>query len=331
MNNRRRYTLNDIQRSTFYQMPKFLFEDEFEVLSNDARVLYSLLRDRHELSVKNKWINENGEVYLIFSRESMCSILKRSDKTVTKAMNDLKQHKLIDEQRQGLGKPNLIYLLSLESLDFTKNRKFYDSVSGKITVQSPEKFRPNDTDKNEINKSEIESQSQSQTAKPQEPKPDLTLTLTVDSEASTKEEIPEKKELSLAPTPTSKGSKESISTDDDYIVYKEILQDNINYSDFLISHGTEIDLVDELIDCMLDVICTHEPTVRINGEQKSRNLVKSQYLKVNYSDIEHVLYRYKTQRHKITHVHAYLKTMLYTCKQENGHHYTNAVRADGVV
>lgn len=180
----------------------------------------------------------------------------------------------------------------------------------------------------------LESQSQSQT----EQKTDLTMT--VDSEASTQEKIPKtEKELPSIPTPVSKEFERSTSTisintqysQDDYTTYKAILQDNIGYSDFLISHRTEIDLVNELIDCMLDVICTDKPTVRINGEEKNRSIVKSQYLKVNYSDIEHVLDRYKNQRHKITHVHSYLKTMLYTCKQENGHYYTNAVRADGVV
>jgi hypothetical protein len=82
---------------------------------------------------------------------------------------------------------------------------------------------------------------------------------------------------------------------------------------------------------MLDVICSKGDTVKIGGEEKSRAMVKSQYLKVGYEDIEHILDRYKDQRHKITHVHAYLKTMLYTCKQENSHYYTNAVRADGLV
>ena len=58
-----------------YQMPKFLFEGEFKALSNNARVLYTLLRDRHDLSLQNHWVNENNEVFLIYSREEMADML----------------------------------------------------------------------------------------------------------------------------------------------------------------------------------------------------------------------------------------------------------------
>jgi hypothetical protein len=70
---------------------------------------------------------------------------------------------------------------------------------------------------------------------------------------------------------------------------------------------------------MLDVICSTGDTVRINGEDKNRAMVKAQYLKLNLSDIKHVLNRYKAQMHKIKHPHAYLKTMLFTVKQERSH------------
>jgi hypothetical protein len=90
-------------------------------------------------------------------------------------------------------------------------------------------------------------------------------------------------------------------------------------------------MVDELVNCMLDVILTEGDKVKINGELKSRPMVISQYLKINSRDIEHVLTKYREQRHKITHVHNYLKTMLYAVKQEANAGAENAVRADGLV
>lgn len=69
MNTRVRYTVNDVKNNRFFQMPKFLFEGDFkDKLNNDSRVLYSLLRDRHELSLLNNWVNENNEVFFIYSR-----------------------------------------------------------------------------------------------------------------------------------------------------------------------------------------------------------------------------------------------------------------------
>ena len=104
-----------MDRNAYYQLPKFLFEGGLEHLSNDARVLYSLLRDRHDLlmSIRNDWAGEGeeGGVYLTFSRESMCEMMKLSRPTITKAMNDLKRHGLIEERRPGMGQTNRIYLL----------------------------------------------------------------------------------------------------------------------------------------------------------------------------------------------------------------------------
>jgi DNA-binding transcriptional ArsR family regulator len=112
MNNRIRYTQDAVLRNVFYQLPKFLFEGEFERMSNDARVLYSLLRDRHDLSEENGWVNEKGEAYLVLSRVELCEMLKLSRPTVSKIMSSLKKHKLIEEERIGQGEVNHIYLLT---------------------------------------------------------------------------------------------------------------------------------------------------------------------------------------------------------------------------
>lgn len=101
MSNRIRYKQGEIQRHAFYQIPRFLFDDEFVSLGSDARVLYSILLDRHELSIKNGWVDEQGEVYLIFTRENMCDMLNLPEKTITRAMNNLKKHNLIQEERSG--------------------------------------------------------------------------------------------------------------------------------------------------------------------------------------------------------------------------------------
>ena len=171
MNNRSRYTVNDVNNNRFYQMPKFLFEGEFKKgLSNDAKVLYSLLRDRHELSLQNNWVNEKGEVYLIYTRKNMEDMLGLADKTVKKAVDKLKEYGLIEEEHIGLNKPNRIFLTTIsventgivnstipetEILRF-QNRKYYDSRNVNITTQESQNLRPNDTDINKTNINNID-------------------------------------------------------------------------------------------------------------------------------------------------------------------------------
>ena len=55
------------EQFAFYRIPKVLFTDDyFRNLSSDAKVLYGLMLDRMALSIKNKWVDEDGRVYIIF-------------------------------------------------------------------------------------------------------------------------------------------------------------------------------------------------------------------------------------------------------------------------
>ena len=66
----RRYTVAAAQQASFYQLPKFLFAEPYlSGLSNDGKILYALLRDRHSLSLKNGWVNNNNEIFILYSRD----------------------------------------------------------------------------------------------------------------------------------------------------------------------------------------------------------------------------------------------------------------------
>ena len=92
-----------------------MFEGEFKTLSNNARILYSILRDRHDRSLQNRWINEQNEVYLIYTRKNMEEMLGLADKTVKKAVEQLKEFGLIEEEQIGLNMANRIYLTDIEN------------------------------------------------------------------------------------------------------------------------------------------------------------------------------------------------------------------------
>ncbi|MCL2604174.1 MAG: replication initiator protein A [Defluviitaleaceae bacterium] len=113
-NKRMRYTRQAIISNTFLQLPRFLFAGEFEndKISNNARILYALLHDRHRVSIKSGWFDENGEAYIYFKREEMEKRLGLSERTVTKVMQELKDFQLVEEKKQGMNRPNKIYLLA---------------------------------------------------------------------------------------------------------------------------------------------------------------------------------------------------------------------------
>lgn len=121
------YMANEILENVFYQVPKELFTNlNYSNLSSDSKLLYSLLLDRLLLSMKNKWIDNDGKIYLIFSRKEAGELLNLSDKTITKAFKQLNEVKLIYEKRLGFKKNNIIYVGKINHSNLM-NRKISDS------------------------------------------------------------------------------------------------------------------------------------------------------------------------------------------------------------
>lgn len=92
-------------------------------------MLYGILTSQLTLSIKNNWKDENGDVYIIITREKVQKMLNISDKTATKAFKQLNKCKLIYEKKQGQTKPNLMYVGKIKHDDTIPNmvRKKYDS------------------------------------------------------------------------------------------------------------------------------------------------------------------------------------------------------------
>lgn len=134
----------------FYRVPKVLFTDErYKNISPEAKTLYGILLDRMNLSAKNGWLDDRGRVYIIFTTEEVMKALSCADNKATKLMNEL-EHKcgLIERKRQGLTKPNLIYVKNFISEQRFLNRENHDSGSPEITIQEPSESRCNNTDSN---------------------------------------------------------------------------------------------------------------------------------------------------------------------------------------
>jgi len=176
-----RYTVDQIRNNRYYQMPKFLFEEEFETLSSDAIVLYSLLRDRLDLSSANGWVNKQGEVFLIYTRENMANMLRCSQPTVRKAVSQLKKCGLMEEEKLGFNRPNHIYLTAVSAditgvkksftpeckdLSVRSERIFHYGVKRSFTMEcknlSPNKTENSKTDINETESNETEGEQQQQ-------------------------------------------------------------------------------------------------------------------------------------------------------------------------
>ncbi len=168
------YKNNEILENSYYQIPQELFVNSLykEKLNSDSKILYAFLVDRLSLSQKNHWFDEYGRVYLIFTREEVQNKLCLSEKTATKAFKQLLEVNLIAEKRQGLGKPNLIYVGKIQHEEIISdieqdniqilNSKNYGSGKVKNTTLDTEilpTINPHNIKTNIINTDSINLQS----------------------------------------------------------------------------------------------------------------------------------------------------------------------------
>lgn len=101
----------DIQNIYHLQMPRWLFTDPRYIgLSLEAKVTYTFLLNRFQLSRLNGWLNDDGEVFIIYTRRSLSSEMQVSYHKIIEAMKELSSAGLIWERRCGRGDANQIYL-----------------------------------------------------------------------------------------------------------------------------------------------------------------------------------------------------------------------------
>lgn len=162
----------------FYQMPKALFNNEkYKGLSLGAKAMYSILRDRQDLSIKNNWVDEEGYIYLLFKIEpakddertveekeprelSLMEILEVDRKTVMKYKKELVKYGLIVDKRMGQGKTNRMYVLKPElpsNVEKYEKSKKGTSGSPKKGPQEVQKLDGNDTDSSDTDFSDSQT------------------------------------------------------------------------------------------------------------------------------------------------------------------------------
>ena len=91
------FTLEEEQQKMFTQLPKaLLYETEYKPMKNDSKLLYSFLLDRTSNSLRNKWVDEQGRVYIKCSEIAMGEILNKTEKTVRRFKNELIEKGLLE-------------------------------------------------------------------------------------------------------------------------------------------------------------------------------------------------------------------------------------------
>lgn len=110
--------------------------------------------------------------------------------------------------------------------------------------------------------------------------------------------------------------------------YEEIIRQNLDYDILCQDPKFDKDRFQEMIDIMLDAVCSTAPTIRINGEDMPQQVVKSRFLKLNSSHIEYVFEVMNKNPSDIRNIKAYLLTALYNASLTIDNYYSALVNHD---
>ena len=306
----------------------------FKVLSCEAKVLYGLMLDRMGLSIKNRWFDEKDRVYIIFTVEETMELLGCSRQKAVKSLSELDTEKgigLIEKKRLGLGKPNVIYVKNFMIKDCPEYeeqpgntetaQKYENHTSGsmKNRLQEVPKtyFKKCENHTSGNMKNELQEVPKSNSIKTDIIKTDSSETDFNETDRNNGRVIPSNPIL----------SKPSVWDGQDAIAqreaYRQIIRRNIDYE----YHAGEE--VDELVELMVEVMSMPKGSmVRIAGVDRPVEVVKSQFMKLDYSHIEYVLFALHRNTTKVGNIKAYLLTTLYNAPMTISNYYSAEVNHD---
>lgn len=244
-----------------------------------------------QLSVKNRWTDSEGKVYIYFSQEQIAGLMGCGVKKVRCLLQELDDRKgigLITRVRQGLGNPDRIYVKKCVSPDQQKRnvKTGQNGLSGKVDLTDADRaYLPG----NEIEDREIEFS---------------------DTEY---------------PSFYSDGS-EWKQKEAERNAYQKIILENIEYEAIVDAFNRQ--MLDEIVGLIVDVVSSEQEFIRIGGDRKPLAVVKSQFLKLDAEHIRFVLHCMKENTSKVLNMRQYLLAVLYNAPLTISNYYSSLVQHD---
>ncbi len=115
---------------------------------------------------------------------------------------------------------------------------------------------------------------------------------------------------------------------DERTIYRDILFEQLDMAILYDRYPLEKETLDAIMDLMLDVICSKRKTIRIAGDDKPVNVVKSQFLKLNSSHIEYVMDCMQSNATKVRNIKQYLLATIYNAPLTIQSYYQALVNND---
>ena len=111
-------------------------------------------------------------------------------------------------------------------------------------------------------------------------------------------------------------------------IYREIIRENIRYDDFVRENPRDKEQLDEMVELMVEAVCSKKDTIRVAGNDFPQEVVKSRLLKLDGEHIQFVFDCLKENTTRVRNMKQYLLTVLYNAQVTIENHYAARVNHD---
>lgn len=336
------YYGTDAEQFNFFRLPKKLVRDKaFSNMNSDAKILYGVLLDRMTLSQKNKWLDAENRIYIIYTVNDVAEEFCCSRRKAIMLMNELADAGLIERRRQGLGRPNLIYVKNFNKVQEEtsvkeKTEERTDLEPKKAAEESSPISSLSHTAFQEVQKSapqEVQKPASQEVQKfaPQEVQGAAPLEVQNSAHQEVQEAAPKRKtekndteniynNLSISPSEYEDGWR-------DRNLVLRILKKRTGYSILVHDLPEEKQQIDEIISLMADVCCSPAGII-INGCEVPADVVREQFMRITSEHIRYVLVCLSKTTSDIRNIRAYLLTCIYNAPRTIHSFYRSQVQHD---
>ena len=110
--------------------------------------------------------------------------------------------------------------------------------------------------------------------------------------------------------------------------YREVILDNIEYSYLVQDSHIDREQLDEIVDLIVDTVCSARKTIRIAGDDYPAEVVKSRFMKLDSSHVQYVMDCMKDNTTYVRNIKKYLLAALYNAPTTISSYYSSLVQHD---
>lgn len=333
------------EQFNFIRIPKAMIVDPmFADLSVNAKLLYGVLLDRMNLSMKNRWFDSENRVYIIYQIAEIMEDFNFSKKTAVRYLNELENFGLVEKKRRGLGLPSLLYV---------KNFVVFQDHSESDDTDFDDVAEDDNLNENVETSRGIQGETSRGVRTYTSRSVDMETSKGVQKETlrGAKSELQEvtkrgplisktnsnnininntKESNNILSNPIVKNAVDRMGREEESLFekYTKMVKDNIDYDVLISRHYLEKSMIDGMVNLIVETIISENDYIIISSTKFPKEAVKSRFSKLDISHIEYVLECMNHNTTNIKNIKKYLLAALYNAPTTIDSYYKARVQHD---